>query len=42
MKGIQPLQSYLAIFDKFKPILHMNPDDEQRRIEMDDNPWEVE
>ncbi|CAD8156782.1 unnamed protein product [Paramecium pentaurelia] len=42
IRGIKPLQDYLQIFEKFKPILQMNPDDEIRRIEMDDNPWEID
>lgn len=42
LRGISPLQDYLKIFEKFKPILQMNPDDEIRRIEMDDNPWEID
>lgn len=41
-EGIQPLEDYMNVFDKFKPILQMNPDEEQRRIEMDDQPWEVD
>jgi dynein heavy chain len=42
IRGISPLDDYLKIFEKFKPILQMNPDDEIRRIEMDDTPWEIE
>lgn len=42
MDGIEPLDRYMEIFNKFKTVLHMNPDDEARKIEMDEQPWEVE
>jgi dynein heavy chain len=36
LEGIEPLERYMAAFNKFKAVLHMNPDDEARRIEMDE------
>jgi dynein heavy chain, axonemal len=36
MEGIEPLERYMEAFNKFKPVLHMNPDDEARKIEMDE------
>ena len=32
----------MATFQKFRDVLRMSPDEAARKIEMDDNPWEVE
>ena len=34
--GIEPLDRYMESFDRFKMVLHMNPDEVARSIEMDD------
>lgn len=41
-KAIEPLQRYLKVFDQFKEVLKLNPDDYANKIEMDENPWEIE
>lgn len=42
VQGITPLDKYMESFSKFKVVLRMNPDDEARLIETDEQPWEVE
>lgn len=32
----------MTSFQKFRDVLRMSPDEAARKIEMDDNPWEVE
>lgn len=41
-KTIEPLTKYIKVFDSFKEVLKLNPDDYANKIEMDENPWEIE
>lgn len=41
--GVDPLQEYLGIFEEFKEVLLMKPDEYVRSLEADeDNPLEID
>ena len=43
MKGaIAPLYEYKKSWSEYNDLLKMDPDEFTRKIEMDDNPWEVD
>ena len=41
-EAIKPLEEYKKSWEEHLELLKMDPDEFTRRIEMDDNPWEVE
>lgn len=40
--AIKPLYEYKKSWGEYLDLLKMDPDEFTRKIEMDDNPWEVE
>ena len=40
-EAIKPLQEYKRSWGEYLELLKMDPDEFTRKIEMDDNPWEV-
>lgn len=41
--AIKPLEEYLGVFDEFKEVLLLNPDEYVTQLEMDEeNPLEIE
>lgn len=41
-EAIKPLQEYKRSWGEYLELLKMDPDEFTRKIEMDDNPWEVD
>lgn len=41
-EGLKPLYTYIGKFEEFKEVLGLDPADQVRNIEEDENPWEVD
>ena len=41
-EAVEPLQEYKKSWGEYLDLLRMDPDEFARKIEMDDNPWELD